>query len=153
MLSIFCPSCGAKSSYELKKPSVCGYCSEPFNTSMAKIVPTKKTIKSRREEIENDEEEIEEYVDIQAPEKIAVELVIEGSNGKGQWYKEETRQESIARLRGRAGAGEPLANSISTNVGASPEVRRTVNPKANQKQILEALKKESISNRTSIEVG
>lgn len=147
MLTIYCSNCGGKSSYSLKKPKFCGECSLPFESSISHVKPTiQKPI--HRASVEDNEEEFTELPDIK---NIAIELSIPEATNNLKWFRDEDRQTARRRLAGRLGS--QLNNVIGTNEGHNPEVRRTIDTKRSEKEVLDELRKESISNRNSEDVN
>lgn len=124
MLSIYCPACGNKNEYALKKPSFCGGCGVPFDISAENLLATQKTVpvkKITRPIAANIEDEEEFTGELPNITKIEVDIVPDRP------FKTS------------------LADVIATNAGHSPDVRRNIPKKVSRKRILEELKQESQS--------
>lgn len=89
MANIFCPTCGAKSSYNLSQPNFCGNCGSGYNSTFQSS-PTRPNNKilarqsEKQEDIEDDEIEDDENG--------------EGSKMVGSYFSDSTRVPKINKL-------------------------------------------------------
>lgn len=126
MNSVYCPECGKKNEYALKKPEKCASCNGALF-----VIPASKIAKKVKAQVEEPEIEVEEQSFV-FPSIKRIEIGPTGAN----W--QNIRQ--------------PGSTVVGSMAGETPHVRPR-DKRINVKKIMEEYRKEATSSHESIKIG